>query len=262
MKSYLRTFLLFAASLLILTAVSLLPAAQPPLYTGPVAVAGIQSADSNASAGSSTPLTRDHLLTSLARDLTAHFNLEGDLQLELLRPWTPPARVASHWQVEILEFPAVPASSMLLRCRVLADGSAVDQTTFVMRASLWRDAWVTRQPLTPGALFDSAALEARRTDMLREKDVLPAAMGNRSFVFARAVPAGRLLTWRDIARRPLVRKGEVVEVSASEGPLTVTLKGLAMENGAEGDTVVVRNPESRKDFSARVVAENRVQVRF
>ena len=42
----------------------------------------------------------------------------------------------------------------------------------------------------------------------------------------------------------------------------VTLKGLAMENGAQGDTVVVRNLESKRDIHAQVVAENRVAVRF
>jgi flagella basal body P-ring formation protein FlgA len=35
-----------------------------------------------------------------------------------------------------------------------------------------------------------------------------------------------------------------------------------MENGAQGDTVTVRNPESQKNFAAVVVDENRVQVRF
>ena len=76
------------------------------------------------------------------------------------------------------------------------------------------------------------------------------------------MPAGRLLTWRDIARRPLVKKGNIVEVSAADGLLLVTLKALAMENGAQGDTVTVRNPESQKTFAAIVVDENRVQVRF
>jgi flagella basal body P-ring formation protein FlgA len=40
------------------------------------------------------------------------------------------------------------------------------------------------------------------------------------------------------------------------------MKALAMENGSQGDTVTVRNPQSRKDFAAMVVDENRVQVRF
>ena len=73
---------------------------------------------------------------------------------------------------------------------------------------------------------------------------------------------GRVLTWRDVARRALVRKGDLVEVAAIDGPLTVTLKALAMQSGAAGEMVTVRNLESKKDITAQVVAENRVQVRF
>src|SRR4051812_49278642 len=76
----------------------------------------------------STPLTRDTLLTSLSQEVAAHFNLEGDLQLELLRAWTPPSRVATAWNISVLEYPAVPSASMLLRCRVLADGETAAET--------------------------------------------------------------------------------------------------------------------------------------
>ena len=213
-------------------------------------------------AEASSPFSREQLIAALASDLAAHFNLEGDLQLELLRPWAPPARLASVWSIAVLEYPAVPTSSMLVRCCVLADGTPLTEVTLALRASLWRDAWVARQPLTVGASFDPSLLDARRVDLFRDRDLLPASLGDSSYIFARAVPAGRLLTWRDISRRPLVRKGDLVEVSAIEGMLLVTLKALAMENGAQGDTVTVRNPESRKDFVALVVDEKRVQVRF
>lgn len=211
---------------------------------------------------SRTPLTREILLSTLSQSLAAHFNLEGDLQVELIRAWSPPERLAAVWSISVLDYPSVAGSSMMLRCRVLADGASVVETTFVVKAQLWRDAWVTRQPLTIGGAFDASMLEARRVDLFRDRDALPAAVGDRSYVFARAVTAGRLLTWRDVTRRPLVRKGDLVEVSAVDGMLAVTMKAVAMQNGAQGDTVTVRNPESRKDFSALVVDENRVQVRF
>jgi flagellar basal body P-ring formation protein FlgA len=211
---------------------------------------------------SPTPLTRELFLGNLARDLSAHFNLEGDLQLELLRTWASPAQVASVWEISVLEYPSVATSSMMVRCRVLADSVAITDATFVLRASLWRDAWAARQPVAPGATFDPAILETRRTDMFRERDVLPASVGDATYVFTRSVGAGRLLTWRDISLRPLVKKGALVDVSAVDGFLLVTMKALAMESGARGDTVTVRNPESRKDFSATVIDENRVQVRF
>jgi flagella basal body P-ring formation protein FlgA len=215
-----------------------------------------------AAAPAARPLAQEEFVAEVGRQLKAHFNLEGDLALELIRPWSPPARVAQDWQVAITEFPAVAGSSLLVRCRVAADGRASAEQALVLRAALWRDAWGTREPVVSGATFDAGRLEVRRVDLFRDRDALPAAVGDASFVFARAVPAGRLLTWRDVARRPLVRKGDVVEVSATAGTLAVSLKGIALQSGARGEVVTVRNPDSRKDFSAFVIDENRVQVRF
>jgi flagella basal body P-ring formation protein FlgA len=213
-------------------------------------------------AAEGTAFTREQAVAAVTQAVAAHFNLEGDLQLEFLRPWSPPAQTATVWTLDVLEFPSAPTASMLLRCRLQADTRPVGDLVLSVRAALWRDAWVTRQPLAVGAVFDPALLEPRRTDLLRDRDVLPATAGDRTFIFARAVASGRVLTWRDISRRPLVRKGELVEVSAVDGLLFVTLKAQAMENGARGETVTLRNPESRRNFSAVVIDENRVQVRF
>jgi flagella basal body P-ring formation protein FlgA len=208
------------------------------------------------------PLTRETLLAALTRDLAAHFNLEGDLQLELLRPWMPPQPAVVGWTLTVLDYPAEPAASMLVRCQLHGDAGVMTESTLLLRAALWRDTWVVRLPLTVGAAFDAAQLDSRRSDLLRDRDLLPVTAGDRTYIFARAVPAGRPLTWHDIARRPLVRKGDLVEVTAVDGLLVVAMKGLALENGAQGDTVTVRNLDSRKDFPALVTDENHVQIRF
>ena len=209
-----------------------------------------------------SPLTAAAVVDALRADLSSHFNLEGDLQLDLLRSWVPPAVVAAEWHVVVNEYPSVANSAMLLRCSWIADGVPAGEGTLTVRAALWRDAWVARQPLTNGAIFDAAALETRRVDLLRDRDALPASVGDQTFIFARAVNSGRIVTWRDIARRPLIRKGDLVEVSAADGMLSVTIKALALQNGAQGEAVTLRNIESRKDFTAFVTDENRAQVRF
>lgn len=208
------------------------------------------------------PLTREDFVKAVSGNFVSHFNLEGELQLDLLRAWAAPERVAREWSVDVSEFPALIAPAMLARCRVLADGQVAGEYTITLHAALWRDAWSAREPVTANSTFDPSHLEVRRVDFLRERDALPATVGDRTFIFARAIQSSRLLTWRDVARRPLVRKGDFVEVAAVDGMLQITMKGLAMENGAQGDTVTIRNPESRKDFAAMVVAENRVQIRF
>lgn len=208
------------------------------------------------------PFAQDAFVSTLTRELASHFNLEGDLQLELLRAWAPPQTLARDWQVIITEYPSIATAAMLLRCRILADGEPSADLTVTLRAALWRDAWAARQPLPHNATFDPSMLEVRRVDLLRDRDALPAAVGDSSYMFARAVHAGRIVTWRDIARRPLVKKGDMVEVNAAEGSLIISMKALALQNGAHGEAVTLRNLESRKDFTAFVIDENRVQVRF
>jgi flagella basal body P-ring formation protein FlgA len=207
-------------------------------------------------------LTREFVVGAIAADLAAHFSLQGDLQLEPLRPWSAPARVANEWRVELTEYPVSMSSSLLVRCRLLADGQNAGDVVLTFRAALWRDAWVARQPVATGTAFAADLLDVRRTDFLRDREALPAAAGDETYSFTRAVQPGRLLTWRDVARRPLVRKGELVEVTARDGALLITMKGLAMQNGAQGEAVTIRNPDSRRDFTAIVVNENHVQVRF
>ena len=116
-------------------------------------------------------------------------------------------------------------------------------------------------PVTAGARLDPSALDPRRFDALRERDCIPADP-KLDLNFARNMPMGRLLAWRDVVRRPLVRRGQAMEVVVSSGALTVTLHGIALNDAARGESVRVRNPDSKKEFVAQVVSESRATIRF
>jgi flagella basal body P-ring formation protein FlgA len=212
--------------------------------------------------GDATPLAKDAVTAAFTTELSAHFNLEGELHVDLLHAWAPPEHVAHNWKIELSDYPMLPSASMLLHCRIVADGAVVSESLVTVHAELWRDVWVVRQPLNTGSTFDRTMLESRRVDAFRERDVVPSSVGDASFVFLRGVQTGHFLTWHDIGRRPLVRKGDLVDVTASEGALSISMKALAMQNGAQGEAVTVRNLDSRKDFTAIVVDENHVQIRF
>jgi flagella basal body P-ring formation protein FlgA len=98
--------------------------------------------------------------------------------------------------------------------------------------------------------------------VLRDRESIPVTELCADYSSCRPVSANRVLTWRDNARRPLVRKGQLIEVAAVEGSHSITKKAMAMENGAEGETVKVRNIDSKKEFSALVVSDARALVRF
>lgn len=197
-------------------------------------------------------------LDALTFQLTDHFLPEGQLTLEWARP--RPAEAGAPADLTIINFPSALSPQLLLRVRAqTATGPA--EHTLVVRAQLWRDGWALREPANRGEAVSRQSLETQRFDGLRERDAVVAA-DDVDLIYARNVPTGRLLTWRDVARRPLVRRGQLIEVAASEGPLTVTLRAIALADAGRGEVVRVRNPDSRKEFSAQVVAEARALVRF
>ncbi|MGC4072516.1 MAG: flagellar basal body P-ring formation chaperone FlgA [Nibricoccus sp.] len=196
------------------------------------------------------------VLADVASQLLSHFRADGELQLETVRPLQLAAS-ATPLPVEVIEFPAALAPSMITRVRV-----GTVEHTLVLRAQLSREVWVTRTPTVRDGSFDAGELDTRRVDVLRERDAVPTAETCADYTFNRPVPANRILTWRDISRRALVRKGQIIEVAAVDGALSITMKALAMENGAAGETVKVRNLDSKKEFNALVVADARAQIRF
>jgi flagella basal body P-ring formation protein FlgA len=207
------------------------------------------------------PFTQQAVEAALTHDIAAHFSLEGDFQATLQRPWVPERAVSPGWTLSIVEYPNSAESTMLLRCEV-RDATGPISAQVMVHATLWRDAWAVKLPLTPNSAFDASRLEPRRCDMLRERDLLPTSIGDETYVFARGVPVGRMLTWHDVARHQQVRRGDLIEATASEGLLRISMKVVAMESGVRGDTITVRNPDSKKDFSALVTDDNHVQVQF
>jgi flagella basal body P-ring formation protein FlgA len=230
------------------------------LATAACGVAAVP-ADVPAPAVASAPSSA--LLADLARAIADRYHCVGELQLDPVRVWGLPALPdGTTARLVVTDFPTALSSSLLLHCRLETGEAAVPTWSISLHVQLWADAWTSREPLEVGQAFDPARLELQRCDLLHERDALPATINERDYLLARAVPAGRTLVWRDLVRRPLVRKGDTVEVSAVDGSLTVTLKALATQNGGRGDLVLVRNQDTKKEFTAVVVDENRVQVRF
>ncbi len=212
-----------------------------------------------ASAPTTTVAADDPWLTTLTALLTDHFQPTGDLTLAWARP--RPAAAPADADLVLTTVPPALSSQFLLNVRATSAAGATTDHTLVLRAELWRDGWTLREPASVQSPLIPHALDFRRFDALRDRDAIPADPA-LELDFARTVPAGRLLTWRDVVRRPMVRRGQPVEVTATNGPLTVTLRAIALHDAARGDTLRVRNPDTKKDFTAQVTSESRATVRF
>lgn len=116
------------------------------------------------------------------------------------------------------------------------------------------------------ALRAGAALESQSA-MLAERDVmsldckavidLSALVGMRT---RRTLHEGDAICASMIEPRPAVGRGEEVLVRSVAGPVTVVARGIAEQDGAVGQRLRVRNPDSRQIYIAAVSGEREVVV--
>lgn len=202
----------------------------------------------------------DEVYAVIGGELMRYYEMEGEWELDLVRPISIPTGTDS---LRVAQAPSRPASSMLLRVQFLGAGAVLSEANLAFRVQLWRDVWVAQEPLMRGQAVDPFQLSTQRVDTLREGGAVPVeAISGIDFIYYRSIPAGRVLNWRDLVRRPVIQRGQLIEVAAIDRGLSVTMKGLALENGAVGELIRIRNPESRREIAALVVGEGRAEIRF
>lgn len=111
----------------------------------------------------------------------------------------------------------------------------------------------------------------QRGDILSAADFQPAEMAeNRArgavlpeeaegLEARRNLAAGRIVRERDLVEPRLVRRGDQVSILVQSGALTITARGEALEEGAEGDTVRVVTTASRT-LDGQVAADGSVII--
>lgn len=204
------------------------------------------------------------LLAALEQTLADKFQPAGRLRLipvSAMPRLEPGAELPS---IELVDAPSrLNAGTMLLRYRLVERDGSSRLHILSFRAEVLADVWFAQRRVAAGELLADLELTTREVDLLREPKAVPAdpALLGR-YEVARALSEARPITWTDITPRALVRKGQIVEVVAMQGNLRISMKGQAVRSGALGETVTVRNLESKRDFSAEVIDENKVRVHF
>jgi flagella basal body P-ring formation protein FlgA len=217
-----------------------------------------------APAASASLLTAERLVAELEKELATRFAVNGELKLTLARAWEAVRMPAEDLFLAVTELPVGGVSgAFFIRAKASSGGTVIGEWQLPLRAQLSQDVWVAATRLDRGQELDRKLLGVQKVDVLRERSPLILATADPStFEITQSVPAGRPLTTRDVILRPVVRKGQVVEVIARQGLLAVTMKALALESGAVGDLIKLRNVETRREFSGQILHESKVQVHF
>ncbi len=79
-------------------------------------------------------------------------------------------------------------------------------------------------------------------------------------VAKRALRAGQAIRESDFAKREVIARNETVTISYEVPGIMVSIRGQALEPGAQGDLINVLNVQSKKTLQATVTGPGRVSV--
>ncbi len=185
---------------------------------------------------------------------------EGELELHLTRPWNPVPVPDEPLTLKVYDVPATGLMpTFVVRCELWAGGERCAGWQLAVQAAVWREVPVAHSPLARGQLLRDADIGLERRDVLVLRDTLaklPPA--DESIELAQNIPTGRPLLNHSIRVRPLIQRGRVVEAVYQNGTLSISLKVEALEDGALGQTVRVRNPKTKREIYGKVQNEQTV----
>lgn len=156
------------------------------------------------------------------------------------------------WQLQALDLRAVNRLRIGARCPGQAGRD------FLLRARLSAEVLVARDAVPAGRALTAADLARQRHDL----GALPDAIGLEDQAIGQAprssLRAGQVLRQRLLVPALVVQRGEQVAIVAGKDGVQVQASGEALEAGAVGAVIKVRNSASGRVIAARVIEAGRV----
>lgn len=122
---------------------------------------------------------------------------------------------------------------------------------------------VLRQPVARGAAVPADAVQTLRAELtgmpLTRLPAMKDIVGARAL---RPMVAGEIVLPSFVAAHRAVEAGARVTVVALAGAVEVTAEFIAVDGGAVGDTIRIRNPQTKKFVRGRILKSGLVEVLY
>lgn len=145
-----------------------------------------------------------------------------------------------------------------MRFAAICPGTDGWRHDMLVRASVSAVVVVTAAEVAAGKALAADQLRLERHDVTGTPDSVPDLAALIGMASNRALRAGTLVRQSQVAALPVVKRGELVRISARREQVEVSMAGEAMDAGARGALVRVRNTSGRI-IGARVIGAGTVE---
>lgn len=202
---------------------------------------------------------RELLTATLQRE---HLRDRGELELRFTRPWGDVKVPDEPFVLKVVDLPASGISpSLILRFELRNDREVFGAWQVAAQAKVWREVYVAGTGLKRGDVLAESDLARERRDVLTLRDALETLPGRGlELEVQENLAAGAPLTSRAVRLKPVVSRGQLVAANVVSGALTIALKVEVLEDGAPGQWVRVRNPQSKRELRGKVQNEQSILI--
>ena len=199
------------------------------------------------------------LTATLQRDCVKD---SGDLEIRLTQPWKTRNVPDEPLTLVVLDMPTIGVTpNFVIRFELRTSQTSLGSWEVPVKAHVWRETWVARSPLPRGQRVADADIDRERRDMLTLHEPLASfTAGDSALELAESVATGMPLLARAVHPRAVVHRGQAIDAVMQDGVLSITLKVEALEDGAPGQFIRVRNIQTRRDILGKVLNDQTILV--
>ncbi len=164
--------------------------------------------------------------------------------------------VSSRSQELVLEKTVVEPGRIALRFAIQEiDGKVLQRFTGTAFLNVWADTPVTAKPLAKGDTLYQQDIAYKSVNLAYERADLWDGKGGPWQVI-RPMGAGEPISTTDLKPLSAIKKGDKVTLVYKKSGIHLSVLVEAMEDGALGDTILVRNLDSKKQIYGKVQDQN------
>ncbi len=139
------------------------------------------------------------------------------------------------------------------------DGSVIKRYTGTVFLNVWKNVPVPIRPYNRGDMLSPENLSFQEKNLAHIKGEVWDGKGG-PWQFRTAVGSNEAILISDLSPLSLIKKGQTIDIVYNKGSVYIKQKGEALEDGGPGDSISVRNIQSKKQVVGRVVDAQTVEL--
>ncbi len=140
------------------------------------------------------------------------------------------------------------------------DNSTVRTFTGTAFLNLWRNVPMPVRPYNRGEMLSPENLTYKEQNLAYVRGEVWDGKGG-PWQFNRAVGINAPILLSDLSPLAMIRKGQLIDLLYQKGTISIRQRGEALEDGGPGDTINIRNTQSKKVLFGTVIDSNTVHIR-